>query len=268
MASVTVSALVVYPLKSARGIALDAATVSARGLDGDRRWMVVDSERTFMTQRAHPRLALIGVAAVGSELLLAGPGMPDLTVARPTAATPGVTVRVWDDACDALPAGDAAARWLSQVLEVGCELVYLPDRSHRAVAPLTGVPAAEVGFADAYPFLLLSEASLEDLNRRLARPVPMDRFRPNLVVRGCGAFAEDGWRRIRIGPVVFHVVKPCRRCSTTTVDQATAERGREPLATLASYRMVGGNVTFGQNLVHEGAATIRVGEEVVVLDPA
>ena len=119
-----------------------------------------------------------------------------------------------------------------------------------------------------YPLLLISECSLEDLNRRLAEPLPMNRFRPNLVVRGCAPYVEDGWRRIRIGKIVFHVVKPCSRCTTTTVDQATGERGREPLMTLATYRRVGNKVMFGQNLIHEGTGKLVVGDELAVLDPA
>ncbi len=268
MTMITLSALAVYPVKSARGIGLASAAVGSRGLDGDRRWMVVDETRAFLTQRTHPRLALIAVAASGRELVLSAPGMPEIAVEPPGAGAAAVAVQVWDDVCAARSAGDEAAGWLSALLGTRCGLVYLPDDSHRAVAPRAGVPSAEVGFADAFPFLLLSEASLADLNRRLARPVPMDRFRPNLVVAGCPPYAEDGWRQIRIGPLAFHVAKPCSRCATTTVDQATGERGREPLATLATYRRVGDKVLFGQNLVHEGTGTLRLGDEVTVLESA
>jgi len=268
MDGITLSGLTVYPVKSARGIALETAVVGARGVEGDRRWMVVDGARTFVSQRTHPRLALVSVAAEGERLVLTAPGASPLAVVPPPAAVAAVPVRVWDDTCDAQPAGPDAARWLSGLLGLACELVFLPDGSHRPVAPRAGAPAAEVAFADAYPFLLISEASLEDLNRRLARPVPMDRFRPNLVVQGCRPYAEDGWRTIRIGSMVFHLVKPCSRCVVTTVDQATGERGREPLATLATYRESGGKVTFGQNLVHRGPGTLRLGDEVAVLDPS
>lgn len=267
MGAVTLSGLSLYPLKSAAGLALTVARVDMRGLAGDRRWMVVDESRTFLSQRTQPRLALVSAAPGSGRLVLNGPGMPSLAVASPPGGDT-VPVRVWDDICDAVPAGDDAARWLSTLLGRPCALVFLPDRSHRRIAPRGTAPAAEIGFADAFSFLLISEASLEDLNRRLAHPLPMNRFRPNLVVRGCEPYAEDGWRRIRIGDVVFHVVKPCGRCATTTVDQATGERGAEPLATLADYRRSGGRVLFGQNLVHEGTGELRVGDEVTVVEAA
>ena len=267
MGTIALSGLFVYPLKSARGVALDVAVVVARGLEGDRRWMVVDRDGEFISQRTHPRLALVSALLEGGRLALAAPGAPTLVVDPPSVDEPSVRVRVWDDVCDALPAGPEPARWLSARLGIACELVFLPDGSHRPVAPASGVTAAEVSFADAYPFLLISEASLEDLNRRLASPVPMDRFRPNLVVRGCEPYAEDGWRRIRVGPVAFRVVKPCSRCGTIVVDQTTGVRGREPLATLATYRRVGSEVMFGQNLVHEGTGPLHLGDEVTVLEP-
>ena len=268
MGAIALSGLTVYPIKSAAGIALSTARVDARGLAGDRRWMVVDGNRSFLTQRTHPRLALIRVAADGDRLILVAPGLPPLTVATPPDGEAAVRVEVWDDECDAIPAGRDASSWLSRLLGQSCELVYMPEPSHRPVAPRSSAPPAEVGFADAYPFLLISEGSLEDLNRRLAEPLPMNRFRPNLVVRGCAPFGEDGWRRIRIGGIQFHVVSPCSRCATTTVDQNTGQRGREPLATLATYRRAGNQVMFGQNLVHEGTGDLAVGDEVTVLDPS
>ncbi len=267
MGAVTLSGLNVYPVKSAAGLALTVARVDRRGLAGDRRWMVVDGARAFLSQRTHPRLALVAAVPWPRRLVLTAPGMPPLTVASP----PGgalVPVRVWDDVCDAASAGDRAAQWFSRFLGLSCALVFLPGRSHRMVAARGTAPASEVGFADAFPFLLISEASLEDLNRRLAYPLPMNRFRPNLVVRGCEPYAEDGWRTVRIGGVLFHVVKACGRCATTTVDQATGDRGREPLATLATYRRSDGRVLFGQNLVHEGTGVLRLGDGVTVVETA
>ena len=265
MGAITLAGLIVYPVKSAKGVVLQSATAGPRGLGGDRRWMVVDERRVFLSQRTHPRLALASVAVEGCRLVLGAPGMPRLILDPPPEGAETVRVQVWDDVCDAQPAGQAATLWFSALLGLPCSVVYLPDTSRRPVAPRGGAPAAEVGFADAFPFLLVSEASLADLNSRLARPVLMDRFRPNLVVSGCEPYAEDSWRRIRIGPVVLHVVKPCSRCSTTTVDQATAERGREPLATLATYRRAGDKVMFGQNLVHEAGGTLRLADQVTVL---
>lgn len=267
MGDLRLTGLHIYPLKSAAGISLPAARVDDRGLLGDRRWMVVDLEGSFLTQRTQPRLALVTARPAVGELLLSAPGMPPLAVAVPAPDVQAVEVRVWDDTCAAAPAGNNASVWLSTFLGVDCALVYMPDATVRAVPPRGSAPPSRVGFADAYPALLLSEASLADLNARLARPVPMDRFRPNLVVAGCAPYAEDGWRRIRIGGVLFHVVKPCSRCTITTVDQATGERGQEPLATLARYRRDGNQVLFGQNLVHEGIGELRVGDAVEVLEP-
>jgi uncharacterized protein YcbX len=268
MGAIALLGLTVYPIKSAAGISLSTAWVDARGLAGDRRWMVVDETRSFLTQRTHPRLALVLVAGDGDRLVLAAPGLPPLTAVTPPDGEATVRVGMWDDECDAIPAGRDAAGWISRLLGQSCELVYMPERSHRPVAPRSSAPLAEVGFADAYPFLLISEGSLEDLNRRLAEPLPMNRFRPNLVVGGCAPFGEDDWRRIRIGGILFNVVSPCSRCTTTTVDQGTGERGREPLATLATYRRVGNQVMFGQNLVHEGTGELAVGDEVTVLGPS
>jgi uncharacterized protein YcbX len=267
MAAITLSGINVYPVKSAAGIVLSTARVDARGLAGDRRWMAVDENRTFLTQRTHPRLALVSVAIAPEGVILTAPHVPALAVSVPSPGAPAVRVRVWHDVCDAVPAGDEPAGWLSRVVGVACELVYMPEISHRAVAARGAEPAADIGFADAFPFLLISEGSLADLNRRLEHPLPMNRFRPNLVVRGCSPYAEDEWRRITIAGIVFHVVKPCSRCTTTTVDQTTGERGREPLATLATYRRVGNQVMFGQNLVHEGTGELAVGDKVVVVEP-
>jgi uncharacterized protein YcbX len=264
-AGIKLSELTIYPVKSAAGVALSPARVEARGLAGDRRWMVVDEERSFLSQRTHPRLALVKVETGARGLRLHAPGVAPLEIRVPGENVMPVHVRVWRDVCAALPAGDDAARWISRVLGCSAELVYMPESSHRTVEAKS-ITSAEIGFADAYPFLLTSEASLADLNRRLANPIPMNRFRPNLVVRGCAPYAEDGWRRLLIGGLAFEVVKPCARCATTTVDQETGERGAEPLATLAGYRRAGNGVVFGQNLVHHGTAWLRVGDDVVVLE--
>jgi uncharacterized protein YcbX len=265
MAALTLSALNIYPVKSAAGIALTSARVDERGLAGDRRWMVVDENRRFLTQRTHPHLALVSVTIEADGLVLNAPGMPALAVPIPRTDA-AVRVQVWDDVCDALTAGVTAAEWISRFLGIPCEVIHMYEKTHRMVEVEGSAPASEVSFADAFPFLLISEGSLGDLNGRLERPVPMNRFRPNLVVRGCEPYAEDGWRRVRVGEIHFRVVQPCIRCTTTTVDQATGERGKEPLATLATYRRVGTSVLFGQNLIHAGTGELRVGDDVSVLE--
>ena len=265
----TVTALHVYPVKSARGLSVGAALVGDRGFEHDRRFMVVDRAGLFVSQRTAPRLALVEVWLDGDTLRIAAPGAGVLPVPLRPVAGPPRTVDVWGDRAQAIALGDEAARYFSAFLGLDCELVYMPDASrrpiHAAYAPASG--ADRVSFADGFPFLLTTTESLADLASRGAA-VPMDRFRPNLVVTGAPPFAEDGWRRIRVGPVVFHVVKPCARCAIITIDQRSGiPVGPEPLATLATYRRgTESDVLFGQNLVHEGRGAISVGDSVDVLE--
>ena len=265
---IRVSGLAVYPVKSCRGVELDEAVVGATGFDLDRQWMVVDADGRFLSQREAPELAQIEVAVAGEGLTLSVPALPALTIPLRTPHGRERTVEVWQDRCAAVDEGDAAARWLEQHLGRRAMLVRMAGVGSRPLAGAPVAPGIAVSFADAYPFLLVSESSLEELNRRLESPVPMNRFRPNIVVAGCEPHAEDEWRRVGIGEVVFRVTKPCARCVITTTDQRTGERGPEPLRTLASYRTVGGKVLFGQNLVHENRGLVRVGDRVQVLPSA
>lgn len=263
--TVEVAAITIYPVKSCRGLSFPHTSVVRSGLEHDRSFMVVDGGGRFLSQRSHPRLCLVSAALEGDRLRITAPGRPDLEV--PLSVDEGRRqVEVWRDTVVAVSAGPSAARWLSIFLEEDCELVRMPEATVREVDPDAAGPGHRVAFADAYPLLVVSQASLADLNRRLEVPLTMDRFRPNLVVTGCPPFAEDGWRRIRIGDVELVGVKPCARCSTTTVDQTTAERSKEPLATLARYRRQGREVLFGQNMVHLGTGVIRVGDPVEVLE--
>lgn len=276
--SLILSGLYIYPIKSAAGLTLETATVEARGLGGDRRYMVTDPQGKFMTQRKHPRMALIQVDLIqansGQTLSLTAPGMSSLDVAVSNEAVSNkavsneaeVEVEVWGDRTTAHPCGPAAATWLSDFLQTPCQLVYMPDHAQRPTAH--GKLGADklVSFADAYPFLLISEASLADLNSKLAQPVPMNRFRPNLVVKGCEAFAEDTWKRIRIGEIEFEVSKGCDRCSVPGVDQATGVQVREPMPTLAKYRLWDGKIWFGQNLIQRGLGQLCLGNRVEILE--
>ncbi len=262
---ITLNQLYIYPVKSLGGIALTEARVEARGLEHDRRWMVVDADNKFLTQREHPRMALVLPQITGEGLALAAPGMETLRVPFVSAGA-AVQVRVWRSVCEAVSAGDEAAEWLTEYLGVPVRLMFMPDRSRRAVNPDYGQPGDIVSFADGYPILLLGEASVEDLNTRLDEPVPMDRFRPNFVVAGSKAYAEDGWMRVAIGDAVFRAAKPCGRCVMTTIDQASGARGVEPLHTLAQYRVADGKVLFGQYLIAEGESRVRVGDPVTPLD--
>jgi uncharacterized protein YcbX len=261
-------ALFHYPLKSGAGLALEHATVEPLGIEHDRRWMAVRPDGSFLTGRELPSLVLVRAVPGPSGLHLSAPGMAGLTVPLPTDAAPRLDVTVWGDTCSAARADAAADRWLSAYLGQPAALVYVDARMQRPVDPAYAAEDDRVGFADGFPLLLVSEASLEDLNRRLPQPVPMSRFRPNLVVGGCDAFAEDGWRRLRVGTVELAVVKPCARCVFITVDAETARKDphQEPLRTLTTFRRISGKVMFGQNVVVRRAGTVRVGDAVEVLE--
>lgn len=264
---IRVSALFRYPIKSCRGAPLEEAALDPRGIVGDRRLMVVDPEGNFLTQRQLARMALIVPRLDGDRLSVQAPGTSELTV-RCGNEGPRLEAQVWGDRCLAVDQGGAAAEWFSAFLEKPCRLVRMAD-SHVRRTKRARRPGDQVSFADAYPLLLISEASLEDLNARLPAPLPMNRFRPNIVVSGCKPYAEDGWRTIRAGAVGLDVVKPCVRCVITTTDQQTAARGVEPLRTLATYRRTAdGGVMFGQNLLHHGPGALRVGDPVEVVEPA
>jgi uncharacterized protein len=260
------SGLYVYPIKSCGGIPLEASEVDERGLRHDRRWMLVDETGRFMSQRRFSRMALIGVRLERDSLVVDAPGMPCLEMPLEPQGERLVLAGVWNDLVEVSPVSDDAHRWFSEFLNVRCRLVYLPEGSLRPVDPTSGGPRDQVGLADGFPFLLVSEASLAHLNARLEQPVPMNRFRPNLVVRGCEPFAEDDWKLVRIGPITFRVVKPCARCAITTVDQKTAKAGKEPLRTLARFRKIDNKVLFGQNLIHDKKrGTLRTDDPVEVI---
>jgi uncharacterized protein YcbX len=266
VSGIVVTALNVYPVKSCAGSALDIARLDVRGIVHDREFMVVDAADTFLTQREVPRLALIRPKRTADLLELNAPGMSALVLA-PLATGATRTVRVWRDNVQAVDQGQSVAEWLSEFLNVTCRLVRQADTAIRHVDPAYATdPHDQVGFADGYPLLLISEESLADLNLRLADPLPMNRFRPNVVVRGAGEpYAEDCWSEIRIGEVACSPVKACARCITTTTNQLTAERGTEPLATLAAFRRVPRGVLFGQNVIHHATGVLRVGDRVAVL---
>lgn len=262
---ITVTELAIYPIKSTRQIRVGQADIIQTGFAHDRRWMLISPDGVFITQRQYPHLVLVTAMPVETGLLLSAPGRQNLPVNTPS-GNDYRTVTVWKDECLALDAGAEAAAWFSDYMGMSCRLVYMDDRFKRQVDRRYATSADQTGFADGFPFLLISEASLADLNARLENPVPMVRFRPNMVIRGTGPFAEDSWKRIRIGSVEFRVSKACSRCVMTTVDTDLAVKGKEPLATLANYRRGKGGVLFGQNLAHDGLGTIRVGDTVEILE--
>lgn len=263
-----VSELYVYPIKSARGIPLKTAQLQARGIEYDRRWMLIDDDGVFISAREANRMALIDVGLREDGLLVSAPNADALTIPFAPEGN-ALSTRIWNDTVDALLATDAAHAWFSNFLGMSCRLVYMPESSRRVVDRNYVEEERVVGFADAFPLLIISTGSLEDLNQRLARrreqPVPMQRFRPNIVVAGTRAHDEDHWEQVRIGAIDVDVVKPCARCVITTVDTETGVAGAEPLRTLAGYRKRGSKVMFGQNAVHRAVGEIKVGDGVSVL---
>lgn len=262
--TITVSQLNVFPVKGLKGIALDSALATERGLAHDRRFMVVDPRGEFLTQREVPRMATVWTEISGGELRLAAPDHDEIALPlEPTEGAP-LTVEVWNSTCKAIAPSQEADEWLTTYLRRACRLVYMPDSTQRPSNPRYGGAGPIVGFADGYAFLVVSEASLEDLNGRLAYAVTMDRFRANIVVKGASAFGEDHWKEFGAGEAILRMAKPCGRCEVTTTDQSTGEViGPEPLATLAGYRMSQEfGVKFGMNAVTVRAGWIRVGDTV------
>ena len=252
----------IYPIKSCRGIALSEWETDAFGLRYDRRWMVVDDGGTFITQRKHPRMALVEVKLGNGVLQIDAPGMPTLETSLHPAPAVVTQVVVWNFSGPSTWLGEEAALWFTAFLGTTCSLVHMGDEVVRPANPLFAPESTRVSFADGYPILLISEESLADLNGRLSVPLPMNRFRPNLVVAGGEPYAEDGWGKIVVSGVKLQVVKPCPRCLVTTTDQATGVRAKEPLRTLASYRKVGDEVMFGQNVVHQNTGPLRTGDRI------
>ncbi len=276
----TISALYIYPIKSLGGIAVSNVVVEPKGFRYDRRFMLVSPTHEgggiFITQRTNHQMALIDVAIdAGSGQLhvwhrndsanvLVLPLTPEADTLIP------IPVSIWDsENVSAVRVSDEADRWFSNALGKPCWLVYMPETTHRAVDPVYGRPTDAVSFADGYPYLLIGQASLDDLNRRLPEPVTMQRFRPSVVVSGSLPYEEDTWQQFSMGALTFSGVKPCARCVLTTIDPATGERGSEPLRTLTTYRQYNHKILFGQNVLLTDintAGTLRVGDEVAVLN--
>lgn len=260
---ITLTGIHVYPIKSCGGISLESCEVDAFGLRDDRRWMVATPRGELISQRECPSLAMVRVTITAAHLRVAAPDMPDLVLARSPLGGRPVSVLVWQDRVSAVLPDHRADDWFSRVAGQECVLAYMPENVERPLDPVYARDGGRTAFSDGFPFLLLGEASLADLNARLVTPLPMNRFRPNLVVAGSTPFAEDEWSRFSIAGIPMRGVKLCARCVVTTTDQATGQRaGDEPLRTLASFRRRDRGVMFGQNVVHYGTGVLRVGDPV------
>jgi uncharacterized protein len=263
---ITVSNLTYYPIKACRGFDVPASNIERMGLEYDRRMMVVTPDGRFLTQREYPRLALVTPTIKNDSVTLSAPNFDSLQIGIQKSGTPTL-VNVWKSTgIHAIDQGDESAAWLSDWLGASVRLVHIADGFNRMLNPDYVVkPDDHTGFADGYPILIISEESLQDLNSRLDSSVPMNRFRPNLVVKGGGPFAEDTWTRIRIGGIEMALVKPCARCVVTTIDKDTLEKSKEPLKALATYRRRKSGVIFGMNVIPLNEGRLEVGMSVEVI---
>lgn len=258
----------IYPIKSLGGIALTESKVEPRGLQYDRRWMLVDDTGRYVSQREIPAMALLGTAVEPPYLTVCRKNNPlekvPIPLEVPMDELEKSEVQIWDDQCQARILPKEINEWFSDNLKQDLRLVYMPDTTRRWADGQYAPEGQHVSFADGYPFLIIGQASLDDLNSRLEQPLPMNRFRPNFVFTGGEPFEEDNWGEFEIGDVRFQGVKPCARCIIPTTDQETGERAAEPLKTLATFRKRNNKIYFGQNVVWMGGekATLRVGEEI------
>lgn len=264
MSQVILSELFVYPVKSLAGISATSWPVTETGFQHDRKWMIIDSNRQFLSQRKLPVMALIKTELTDENLVLSAPGMENLSLPLNPVDGQIINSTIWDDQCDARSVSSEADQWLSDFLKQDCRLVYQPDETIRPVDPDYAKATDQVAFSDGFPFLIISENSLAELNRQMQLDMTMARFRPNLVVSGCPAYDEDSWREIRIGSIDFRLPKPCSRCAIPTIDPETAQTGKEPLTTLNRTRKWQNKVYFGQNALHDQCGRLTVGDSVQI----
>lgn len=261
-AAIQVQDIFIYPIKSLKGIRLESAKVLERGFQYDRRWMLVDRTGLFITQRTHHQMALIQVELQDKHLLVYSTINQATPIQIPfnLQSESQIEVTIWDDRILVNLVDPSFDKWFSEILGVDCQLVVMPESSERKVSSNYAINGESVSFADGMPYLIIGQESLNQLNLKLANPVSMNRFRPNIVFSGGEGFIEDGWKNIKIGTLDFCVVKPCARCVLITVDQETGKMSKEPLRTLASYRTINNKVYFGQNALALQEGVLRVGD--------
>lgn len=266
-----VSQLITYPIKSLGGISLQTAQITDRGLELDRRFMLVDEKGVFLTQRKFPEMALLAVNIEGNSLHVSHKGKDITSLEIPLPQHKAfpldsyLEVEVWSDTVKAVSVSKACDQWFSEVLGSQIRLVYMPDGSQRPVNEKYARSNDLNSFSDGMPILIIGEESVQALNKLLEVPVSMNRFRPNIVFSGGLAYLEDVFREIKIGDSRFWGVKPCARCNVITINQETAEVGKEPLRTLSTYRRIGNKVLFGMNLLSEGHGEIAVGDTIQLI---
>ena len=268
MNKLILSEIFIHPVKSMGGISVDSAVVTERGLQNDRRWLLVDENNVFITQRILPEMALISTSINNGFVQLKHKTKNIEPVSFPQEINEGenINVQIWKDNCIVLHYKAALDNWLSDIFKIKCKLVYMPGTTKRRIDKSYAFNNELVSFADGFPFLIIGQPSLDDLNYKLNKSIPIVRFRPNFVFTGGKAFEEDNFKKIKIGDIIFDIVKPCARCVITTTDQETTKRNKEPLLTLSSYRMVNNKVMFGQNLIHHNIGKVSVGDEIIILE--
>ncbi len=263
MARLVLSEIWIYPVKSLAGIRLLKASIKPKGLEHDRRFMLVDEAGRFLTQREHPHMALFNVAIANDQLIIESRiSKRTLTFELEPNGGEALPVQIWDDEVEALEINPVFSDWFSRELKINCRLVYFPESNRRDVDPRYASANEQVSLADGYPCMIIGQSSLDDLNSRLAVSLPMKRFRPNFVFTGGAPFEEDEWKNFKIGKNRFAAVKPCARCVLTTVDPETGIKGKEPLATLATYRKRENKILFGQNLLPIDYDEVCEGDEI------
>ena len=261
----SLSSIFIYPIKSLTGIQLNQSVITKTGLKYDRKWMLVDKQKQFLSQRSLPKMALIKTHITSQQLIVSAPNTPDLSLSLDAPEiTDSLDVTVWHDQCAALPVSKAADQWFSDFLKISCQLVYQPTSSIRTVDQNHAQANDQTSFSDGFPFLIVSEASLAQLNQQMDLSLSIQRFRPNLVITDCTSYAEDSWRKISIGEIPFRLPKPCSRCSVPQIDPDTALSGKEPLRTLTRFRKWNNHVYFGQNALHDSEGNLRTGDTVII----
>jgi uncharacterized protein len=267
MKELRLSEIWIYPVKSLGGIRLTTAKVMEKGLLHDRRWMLVDENGVFMTQRVHPQMALFKISIHDDEMEITKkqPANDKATLSFNISQPPSgnlIHAQVWNDPVDVMEVSSEISQWFTSHLGINCRLVSFPEKNSRPVDPDFQISNEQVSLADAYPFLIIGQSSLDDLNTRLEIPLPMNRFRPNFVFTGGEPYEEDTWREFTIGKNRFVGIKPCARCAVPTINQDTAEKGIEPSLAFSKYRKRENKVYFGQNVVTRDHGEVSVGDEI------
>ena len=257
------SKIFIYPIKSLGGISVSSAIAESRGLKYDRRYLLVNEDGVFLTQRKFPQMTLLKLSFANDGFkVLNTMDNSHTIIPLESDSVETIAVTVWDDVCNASRVSKDLDNWFSRAIGKQCSLVYMPDNEKRMVERKYINEEHIVSFADAYPYLLIGQSSLDDLNTRLETRLPINRFRPNFVFAGGNPYEEDKWKDFRIGNVEFTAIKPCARCVITAINQETAERGSEPLKTLSEYRTINNKVMFGMNLICKSIGRVSVNNSI------